>query len=226
MTRTAVTSLAPTPTPRQSVYWYYSSENLSPLVTPQFLARQRGLLLPAQYAREHENRWVDAADSFTTAVEVDAAMGRGWIEPIVGDPGVQYVQAWDIGYVHDPTVGVVGHLDADGVVIIDKIVTLQGSHDAPVQLATVEACIRDLAARFPCWRIRIESWQGISAAQSLTALGLPVDLVTPTAKLNSEEWPVRAHGSPGSRATASATRRWSLRCTSNWPRSGASAHMS
>src|SRR5262245_66275150 len=47
----------PTPPapPRQSVFWYYSSENQSPLVTPEFLARQRRLLMPAQYAREHEN---------------------------------------------------------------------------------------------------------------------------------------------------------------------------
>jgi hypothetical protein len=46
-----------------SIFWWYSTENLSPLVTAEFLARQRRLLLPAQYAREHENRWVDQADA-------------------------------------------------------------------------------------------------------------------------------------------------------------------
>jgi hypothetical protein len=182
---------APTPPPR-TVFWYYSSENQSPLVTPEFLARQRRLLLPGQYAREHQNLWVDAADSFTTAADVDAAMGHGRTEQLEPEPGVTYVETWDLGLVHDPTVGVLGHVDEHGVVIVDKIITFQGSHEAPVQLATVEACIRDLAARFPCWRIRIESWQGMSAVQSLTALGLPVEVVTPTAKLHSEEWPILA----------------------------------
>lgn len=38
--------------------------------------------------------------------------------------------------------------------------------------------------------IRIESWQGLSAVQRLTKYGLPVELFTPTAKTNSEEWPI------------------------------------
>jgi Phage Terminase len=66
------------------VHWYYSTENGSPRITAAFLERQRRLLLPMQYAREHENRWVDAADSFVTALEVDAAMGTGWVEQAHG----------------------------------------------------------------------------------------------------------------------------------------------
>jgi hypothetical protein len=186
---TPITS--PTP-PRRGVYWYYSNENQSPLVREDFLARERRLLLSGQYAREHQNLWVDAADSFTSALDLDAAMGHGWTEQLDGDPSVAYVITVDLGLVHDPTVIALGHTDDSGRVIIDRLVTYQGSHESPVQLASVEASIRDLAVRFPCWRIRIESWQGISAAQSLTALGLPVELVTPTAKNNSEEWPILA----------------------------------
>jgi hypothetical protein len=37
------------------VFWWHSSENLSPRVTPEFLERQRRILMSAQYAREHQN---------------------------------------------------------------------------------------------------------------------------------------------------------------------------
>lgn|SRR5215831_41840 len=175
-----------------SVYWYYATANLSPLVTPEFLARQRRVLLPAQFAREHENQWVDAADSFVTAVDVDAAMGNSWTEQLVGRPGRSYVMYWDFGLVHDPTVGAVGHVEANGFAYVDRLVTFQGSREAPVSLAAVEATIRDLAIKFPAHRIRIESWQGMAAVQSLQRLGLPVELFTPTAKAHADEWPVLA----------------------------------
>jgi hypothetical protein len=174
-----------------SVFWWYSAENLSPRITPAFLERQRRVLLPGQYAREHQNTWVDAADSFTIAADVDAAMGHGWTEQVAGAPGRAYQSYVDIGTVHDPTVIAIGHEGKDRV-YIDSLTTFQGSHEAPVQLATVEAAVRDLAARFRVQTIRVESWQGVAAVQSLQRLRLPVELFTPTAKTNSEEWPVLA----------------------------------
>jgi hypothetical protein len=173
------------------VYWYYKHKNQSPLVTPEFLARQRRVLMPAQYAREHENSWVDAADSFTTAAEVDAAMQTGWTEQGSGLPGCTYEHFWDLGSVKDPSVGGVGHVE-DRRIYIDHLVTFQGSHEHPVLLPVVKQAMIDLAQRFPPKRIRIESWQGLSAAQELKAEGLPVELFAPTAKAHAEEWPVLA----------------------------------
>ena len=173
------------------VFWWHSSENLSPRVTPEFLARQRRILMPAQFAREHQNSWVDAADGFTTVADVDAAMGHGWTEQLEGRPGVRYVAFVDLGAVHDPSVIAVGHVEGD-LAYIDKIITFQGSREAPVQLATVEEKQRDLARQFRLTKIRIESWQGMGAVQSLQRAGLPVELYTPTAKSHAEEWPVLA----------------------------------
>src|SRR5262249_12826573 len=61
-------------------FWHYRSSNASPLVTAEFLARQKRLLMPQQYSREHENAWVDGADAFVTAADVDAAMSGDWVE--------------------------------------------------------------------------------------------------------------------------------------------------
>jgi phage terminase large subunit-like protein len=174
-----------------SVLWRWHGENLSPRVTREFIERQRRLLLPGQFAREHQNAWVDAADSFTAAAEVDAAMGTGWTEQIEGRPGAAYVVFVDLGAVHDPSVIAIGHED-DGKAYIDRLVTFQGSREAPVSLDAVERTLRDLAGRFTIRLIRIESWQGLSAVQSLQRAGLPVELFSPTAKAHSEEWPVLA----------------------------------
>jgi hypothetical protein len=95
-------------------------------VTAKFLERQRRILLPGQFAREHQNSWVDAADSFTTAAEVDAAMGQGWTERLSGEPGCRYVAFVDVGAIHDPTVIAVGH-ESDGNAHIDRLLTFQGS---------------------------------------------------------------------------------------------------
>ena len=38
------------------IYWYYSQENLSPKITPEFLARQKRILHPVQFALEHVGR--------------------------------------------------------------------------------------------------------------------------------------------------------------------------
>jgi phage terminase large subunit-like protein len=175
----------------ESVFWYWRTENLSPKVTPAFLERQRRILLPAQFAREHQNTWVDAADSFTSATDVDAAMAHSWLEQIQGDVTHTYVMFVDLGAVHDPTVIAVGH-EHQGNIYLDRLTTFQGSRETPVQLKTVEATIVDLASKFSLTTIRIESWQGLAASQSLAALGLPVELFTPTAKAHAEEWPLLA----------------------------------
>jgi hypothetical protein len=173
------------------VFWSWCGQNRSPRVTDAFLERQRRILLPAQYAREHSNQWVDQADGFTTPAEVDAAMGHGWTEQLEGRRDTQYVGYTDLGAVHDPSVIAVGHEDG-GTVYIDKVLTFQGSHEQPVSLAAVEEAIADLCRTFRLRRMRVESWQGLAAVQSLQRRGLPVEIFAPTAKTNAEEWPILA----------------------------------
>lgn len=173
------------------VFWWWSGENRSPKVTANFLERQRRILLPGQYAREHRNEWVDAADALTSAADVDAAMGHGWTEQVQGKPHAEYAMFVDLGAVHDPSVIALGHAEGD-LTYIDRLLTFQGSREEPVQLAEVDHAIRDLARRFPLVKIRVESWQGLAVVQTLHRLGLPVELFTPTAKVHAEEWPVLA----------------------------------
>jgi hypothetical protein len=118
-------------------------------------------------------------------------MSSGRVEEFGGRHDVDATAFVDLGTVHDPSVIALGYLEADRVVI-GRLVTFQGSRGEPVQVAAVEAALRDLCTRWSVRKIRIESWQGISSVQSLSRLGLPVELFAPTAKAHSEEWPVLA----------------------------------
>ncbi len=172
-----------------SIFWWWTDQNLSPLVTKQFLDRQRKILLPGEFAREHQNAWVDAADSFTSTADVDHAMGRGWIEQPQGRPDCYYVASVDIGYVHDPAVICVAHAEEE-MLFVDRLLTFQGSREEPVQMADLETALLDLDRRFNLREVRIESWQGIAAVQSLERAELPVSLFHPTPKAQAEEWPL------------------------------------
>lgn len=168
-------------------YWFHRSDNPSPLVTESFLARAKRLLLPSVYSREHCNVWVDAADSYVTAAEVDRAMASGRTQQ-EGTSGAQtYHVAVDLGLVSDPTVVSVGHAEGN-TVVLDHVVMLQGTRKEPVQLAAVEQVIRSLCTRFRVVKVEVESWQGAATAQRLAAAGLPVTIVTPTPKLLQEQW--------------------------------------
>jgi len=170
------------------IFWYYASHNQSPRVTKQFLARQRALLTPGQYAREHENQWVDAADTFTTQADVDAAMARHPGEPQRGLPGLGYGYAVDLGLVADVTAIALGHLLGPDL-IVDRLVTLAGTKKQPVKISDVRRTLEQLTADFPPVCIAIESWQGIALAEQLGQT-LPVEVVTPTMKSNTEAWPL------------------------------------
>ena len=175
------------------VYWYHRSENPSPLVTADFLERQRRILVPVQYAREHQNLWVDGADGFATTAEIDWGMGQGWVQQHSGDGRSRYRLFADLGISGDPSVIATGHAEGTGSasrIYIDRLDTFQGTRAHPVQLADVEAALLDLCRRFNVDKIRIESWQGIASAQRLQRIGLPVEIFSPTPKAHAEEWPL------------------------------------
>ncbi|HLY38589.1 MAG TPA: terminase large subunit [Candidatus Binatia bacterium] len=174
----------------EGVFWYWSGENLSPKVTQSFLDRQRRILMPSQFAREHGNTWVDEADSFVTSEAVDAAMAKGWTEQHIAQPGVSYHASIDVGLVHDPSVICIAHRDADDeCVYVDRLVTFQGSRREPVRIRTLQAALLELSQTFPLSLVRVESWQGSALVEDLQRCGLNVELVAATPKLHADEWP-------------------------------------
>lgn len=170
-----------------AVFFEHSTVNRSKLVTPEFLARMRRLKHPLLFAREHQNSWQDADDSFVLVEHVDAAMGRGWDGSVLPEAGVRYAGFVDIGLVSDPTVIAVGH-DVDGVAHIDKLITHQGSRQRPVSLPGLRSELRSLAELWRLSPLVIESWQGLTIAADLVRDGVRAEVRTPTAQSQSEMW--------------------------------------
>jgi len=173
------------------VFWWYSTENLSPRVTPESLALAQELQMPGQFAMEHQNRWIERADSYTSQVDVDAAMGTGWVEQLWSCPEPGHVIAVDIGSIHDPTVVGAGH-SREGLIYICRLVTLQGSREAPVRMSAIKDTVRALYANRQTGTTKIETWQGIGVAQDLQQELPGVELFVPTPKVHAEQWPLLA----------------------------------
>ena len=73
------------------------------------LEEQRRLLRPSEYARLHENRWVEPEDSLATGEDVAAAAVLDG--PLDYNPSHRYVIGLDVGVKRDRTAVVVSHLE-------------------------------------------------------------------------------------------------------------------
>jgi hypothetical protein len=118
---------------------------------------------------------------------VDDAMDGSWVETSAPEPGREYVITVDLGLVDNPAVVGMGS-QQDGLVCVDRLITFQGSREAPIQLRAVEATIVELAQAFSVSRVVIESWQGEGLVQSLRDRGWPAESFKPTPTAVAPQW--------------------------------------
>lgn len=168
-----------------SIYLDYRNENLSPLVTAEYLERERALLPPNIYAREHLNLWGEGSDVFCTEEDWQRAIANGDPRRTI-DPGPSNLFC-DLGWVHDETALAVAKSE-DNRVKVTALETFKGSQAHPVQFAAVERRILDLSDKLNVRKARIESPQGVAMAQNLNVSGLAAEVLHPTAKSNQENW--------------------------------------
>ncbi len=175
-----------------NIYFFHTTENLSPDVSPTFLRKQKGILSTADYEREHENTWQDQSSNFVLTDDVDACMGFDWRGQHIGKPDKNYFVAVDLGRVGDPSVVTVGHTE-ENVIFVDKIEVLKGDRKNPVPLVAVEAIIGELCDRFRVALVKVESWQGALLAERLSTFAkVATQIVEPSLKLQMQEWPLLA----------------------------------
>lgn len=124
---------------------------------PDDLAEQRAALLPSAYARLHENRWQSGEDALVSPEDLAACVRTGSAAPLPHDPARRYVVTVDVGLTNDRTVIAACHAEpsdpatptgAPPRVVLDAMVTLQGTRRAPVALSDVERHAADLARRY------------------------------------------------------------------------------
>jgi hypothetical protein len=167
------------------IYFQYQTENLSPLITEEFLEKQREILPAFVYAREHENKWGEGTDAFCTLEDWNRATSDG--DPRRDrDPGPSYAFC-DLGWVHDETAIACSKQD-NGKVDIIALTGFRGSQSSPVRLSAVEELLAGWVDTLGVRRIEIESPQGVQMTQSLKARDIYTDVLHPTAKSNQARW--------------------------------------
>jgi phage terminase large subunit-like protein len=144
----------------------------TPWLSPADLAEQQAVLLPSEYARRHMNIWQAGEDRLASREDVLGCVGDyDVLEPV---RGTRYAGALDVGLTHDRCVVTVAHREADGRVVVDRQHVWQGSRARPVNLAQVEAFLRELWRAYRC-PFRVDPFQAVHLAQRLRADGIPVE---------------------------------------------------
>jgi len=170
-----------------SIRLLYSQTNQSPLVSAAYLERQRELMPPHVFAREHLNTWSAGSDAFCT--DKDWRRCTGEIDPRRdSDPGPGYAFV-DLGWSHDATAIAVARTNPEDIADILVLETFRGSHEQPVILSAVRSRIEELVVRLGVVQVVIESPQGLGLSQELqVSKSCTVTVLYPTATSNRERW--------------------------------------
>ena len=157
----------------------------APWQNPAELESERRRLPDSLWRRLFECEWCAADDALADAAAVDACMRHDG--PLAAVPGTAYIIAFDLSVSHDHTAVVVAHAtEEDGrrIVVIDRLEawTPRGGQ---VDLADVEAWIRQAAGDYGGASIIGDPYQAASMIQRLRDAGLRVKPVTFSAGSNS-----------------------------------------
>jgi phage terminase large subunit-like protein len=164
----------------------YETENLSPLISQDYLDAER-MILPAHvYAREHENLWGEGTEAVCSEADWKRAIADG--DPRrIDDPGPCHAFL-DLGWVHDESVLCIMRkleIGKHGVLAME---TWQGSHSAPVEFTAVQSRLDELCRKYHVQKLVIEAPQGYGMAQQLALSGVNTEILSPTAKSNQDHW--------------------------------------
>jgi hypothetical protein len=164
----------------------YETENLSPLITQEYLESQRAQLPTHVYAREHMNLWGEGTSAVCSEADWKRSIADGDPQRI-DDPRPCWAFL-DLGWVHDESVLVIMRKLESGKHGVLCMETWQGSQQAPVEFGAIQSRLKELCVKFHVRKLVIEAPQGYQMAQQLKLSGVPTEVLSPTAKSNQEHW--------------------------------------
>jgi phage terminase large subunit-like protein len=164
----------------------YKTENLSPLITKEYLEAELMMLPTHVYAREHQNLWGEGTDALCSETDWKRAIADG--DPRrIDDPGPCYAFL-DLGWVHDESVLCIMRKLENGKHGVICMEMWQGSQASPVEFIAIQSRLAELCAKFHVQKLVIEAPQGYQMAQQLMQSRVRTDISSPTAKSNQEMW--------------------------------------
>jgi hypothetical protein len=137
-------------------------------------------MTPGEARRVLRNEWIDESEDteWVSPGEAAACVNMEMTYQEAGVPGIQYVGAIDYGPKRDRTVLVIGHKDHERHIVIDRMDVWQGSPEAPVPIADVEAWIEYVHTAFNCPTIVCDTYQLEGTVQKYETL-LPITRFEP-----------------------------------------------
>lgn len=150
------------------MYFFWSEENLSNWITPQYLESQKKRLPTHVYQRLHENKWSQGENAFLTREEIQQCIDPVLKPQLGGNENLRYYLAVDLGLVRDRTVLTICHKDPnDNLVYLDYIKTYRGTKNNPVLISDVEKDILWANENFTIIRNIFDPWQMKGTAERL-----------------------------------------------------------
>jgi len=140
------------------------------------IAESRKMLTLSEARRLHDNVWVDPGEDcgFVSLAEAEACEDETLPLVAVGGAGRRYWAGVDYGEKKDRTALSVLHLEADGVVRVDRLDVWAGSPTAPVPIEAVERWMEEQQKRYRGIEFVVDPYQMVSSIQKLEARGVPV----------------------------------------------------
>lgn len=156
---------------------------LAPWLSKDNYEEQRRMLHPALFSSLWDCLWSEPQGAWITReMYEDAEVGK----EAMGGSEFAHVAFVDIGLVHDATAIAVCHREGEKVVL-DTLVTLQGTRNYPVELEAVEDTIADLAERFRLRSVMFEAPQAVASVQRLAKrLSCKVEARYPTMQTQAD----------------------------------------
>lgn len=160
----------------KKMFFFHTHKNLASWVDREYLADQKSLLAPFEYARMHECRWTDAKNAFIDSKQIDNCVDETLLPTLKGNPAFTYFAGLDVGLKFDKTVATICHYDFSlNAVVLDEIISWQGSKTDPVDLKSIEDHFLDAHQRYNLNRIICDPWQAMQLIQNLKAKRLPIE---------------------------------------------------
>jgi hypothetical protein len=157
--------------PRWYCLWLEGDQMRPPWIREEDIAEARRTLPAPVFQRLHENKWVSPTGSIWSRDQVERCRDITLGPQAVGRRGQSYHMGVDLGLTHDRTAAVICHKDFEaGRVVVDAIQVWEGSQQAPVQIAAVEAYIEWALRAFPNLSCSLDPWQLQSTVQRLRTM--------------------------------------------------------
>ena len=134
---------------------------LASWLTKEKVDQSRRVLIPSEAARVLDNVWIDPVSEadYLRRYEIQQCCDKQRERSTRYDPNYTYLLSWDYGRVNDRSVGVVGHLDEQGTVVIDAMDVFAGNHNRPITIDQVEKWIEEMVEFYNVERLIFDPYQ-------------------------------------------------------------------